>query len=102
MLIDFIGHDIASLSDTNNYHRFLGGSPTNVALNASKIGLNSALIATCGDDGLGKYGIETLTNSKVDISNIRKSSTSPTSVILYLVLKILQSLFHIDSLIVKF
>ncbi|MEY2922355.1 MAG: hypothetical protein RL108_977, partial [Bacteroidota bacterium] len=32
VLIDFIGHEVnASINKTKDYHRFLGGSPTNVA-----------------------------------------------------------------------
>lgn len=54
ILIDFIGHEKnVSISETKNYHRFLGGSPTNVAVNAARLGLNSAIIASCGKDGLG-------------------------------------------------
>ena len=81
VLIDFIGHDVNTLSNTEDYHRFLGGSPTNVAVNASRLGLNVVLVATCGTDGLGDYIIQKLHESNVDVSHIRKSATMPTSVI---------------------
>lgn len=82
VLIDFIGHTInTSISDTKDYHRFLGGSPTNVAVNATRLGLTSALIATCGQDGLGEYIVEKLKLNNVMTSYIRKSETEPTSVI---------------------
>lgn len=81
VLIDFIGHDVNTLLNTEDYHRFLGGSPTNVAVNASRLGLNVALVATCGADGLGDYVIQKLNESNVDVSHIRKSATMPTSVI---------------------
>ncbi|HEX9152431.1 MAG TPA: carbohydrate kinase, partial [Flavobacterium sp.] len=33
VLIDFIGHEVnTSINRTKDYHRFLGGSPTNVAV----------------------------------------------------------------------
>jgi fructokinase len=56
VLIDFIGHEVnTSITWAKDYHRFLGGSPTNVAVNAARLGLKSVLVATCGQDGLGDY-----------------------------------------------
>ena len=82
VLIDFIGHEInTSINRTKDYHRFLGGSPTNVAVNASRLGLKSVLVASCGQDGLGDYVVRKLKSNNVDTSSIRKSDTAPTSVI---------------------
>lgn len=81
VLIDFIGHEVGTLSNTKDFHRFLGGSPTNVAVNGSRLGLKVALVATCGNDGLGEYIIEKLEENKVITSQIKKSETAPTSVI---------------------
>lgn len=81
VLIDFIGHELDTLQNTKDFHRFLGGSPTNVAVNASRLGLKTALVATSGSDGLGEYIIQKLEKSKVIITQIRKSITKPTSVI---------------------
>lgn len=80
-LIDFISHQMdTNLATTRDYHRYLGGSPTNVAMNAARLGLSVKLVATVGNDGFGKYIIEKLkkTNVQVDlIDTIRK----PTSII---------------------
>lgn len=82
VLIDFIGHEVnASVKKTKDYHRYLGGSPTNVAVNAARLGLKSALVATCGQEGLGNYLIEKLNKYKVITSQVRQSETEPTSVI---------------------
>lgn len=82
VLIDFIGHEVnTSINRTKDYHRFLGGSPTNVAVNASRLGLNSVLVATCGQDGLGDYIVRKLKANNVHTEHIRKSETVPTSVI---------------------
>ena len=82
VLIDFIGHEInTSINRTKDYHRFLGGSPTNVAVNAARLGLNSVLIATCGQDGLGDYAIRKLKSNNVNTNYIHKSEALPTSVI---------------------
>lgn len=82
VLIDFIGHEInTSINRTKDYHRFLGGSPTNVAVNASRLGLKSVLVASCGQDGLGDYVVRKLKSNNVNTASIRKSDTAPTSVI---------------------
>lgn len=82
VLIDFIGHEVnTSINRTKDYHRFLGGSPTNVAVNASRLGLNAVLVASCGQDGLGDYVVRKLKSNSVNTSHIRKSDTAPTSVI---------------------
>ena len=83
VLIDFIGHEFnASLEDTNNYHRFLGGSPTNVAVNTSRLGLNSLLVATCGKDGLGDFIYNQLKKSHVNVSSLTQVESLPTSIIM--------------------
>jgi fructokinase len=82
VLIDFIGHEVnTSINRTKDYHRFLGGSPTNVAVNASRLGLNSVLVASCGQDGLGDYVIRKLKANHVNTNHVGKSETVPTSVI---------------------
>ena len=82
VLIDFIGHEVdASINKTKDYHRFLGGSPTNVAVNASRLGLHAVLVASCGNDGLGDYVIRKLKSNHVNFQHVRKSETTPTSVI---------------------
>ena len=43
------------LSRVKSFDKFLGGSPTNVAVAASRYGHSSALITRVGDDGFGEY-----------------------------------------------
>ncbi len=82
VLIDFIGHEVnTSINRTKDYHRFLGGSPTNVAVNAARLGLNSVLVATCGQDGLGDYIVRKLKGNDINVNHISKLESVPTSVI---------------------
>jgi fructokinase len=83
LLIDFIGHELnATIHTTENYQRFLGGSPTNVATNAARLGLKSVLVGTCGVDGLGDYMLQRLSESNVITTHIKKSTEFSTSIIL--------------------
>lgn len=82
VLIDFIGHQTDVLiSNTRDYHRYLGGSPTNVAMNSARLGLKSKMIATVGNDGFGKYIFERLNQVGVNTDSVVKINNKPTSVI---------------------
>lgn len=82
LLIDLIGHEVnTSINQTKDFHRFLGGSPTNVAVNAARLGLRSVLVASCGQDGFGDYALRKLKANQVDTSFIRRLEYTPTSVI---------------------
>lgn len=82
VLVDFIGHQSGvQINNTRDYHRYLGGSPTNVAMNSARLGLNSMMVATVGDDGFGEYIFERLSEVGVNTTNIHKIDDKPTSVI---------------------
>ena len=82
VLIDFIGHEVnTSINRTKDFHRFLGGSPTNVAVNAVRLGLKPILVASCGQDGLGDYIIRKLKANSIPTNYVNQSKVLPTSVI---------------------
>lgn len=82
VLIDFIGHQTGvQINQTRDYHRYLGGSPTNVAMNSARLGLKSVLVATVGDDGFGEYIFERLEEVGVITDHIHTTDSKPTSVI---------------------
>lgn len=82
ILIDFIGHQTdALINNTRDYHRYLGGSPTNVAMNSARLGLKPVVISTVGNDGFGEYIFKRLVEVGVSTDNIIKLENRPTSVI---------------------
>jgi fructokinase len=82
VLIDFIGHQTEVLiNNTRDYHRYLGGSPTNVAMNSARLGLKSKMVATVGNDGFGAYIFERLNQVGVNTDSVVKINNKPTSVI---------------------
>jgi fructokinase len=82
VLVDFIGHQQGVLiNNTRDYHRYLGGSPTNVAMNSARLGLNSVMVATVGNDGFGEYIFERLSGVGVNTHYIAKQENKATSVI---------------------
>lgn len=82
VLVDFIGHQTGVLiNNTRDYHRYIGGSPTNVAMNAARLGLHATMVASVGNDGFGTYIFERLSNVGVDTTHIKSFEDKSTSVI---------------------
>ncbi len=81
-LIDFIGlQSDVTIHETKDYHRYLGGSPTNVAINLARLGLEVRMVSSVGNDGFGSYVFNRLTELGVNTSNVRKIHGIPTSIV---------------------
>jgi len=81
-LVDFIGHEKnKSIKDTRDYHRYLGGSVTNVAMNLARLGLQPRLVATIGADGLGDYILRRINEIDIDSTYVRQLAHEPTSTV---------------------
>ncbi|MEM7185572.1 MAG: PfkB family carbohydrate kinase [Bacteroidota bacterium] len=81
-LIDFIGTQVEEpIKHTKDYHRYLGGSPTNVAMNMARLGMNVKMAASVGDDGFGDYVIKRFKETSIGIDGIREVAGTPTTVI---------------------
>lgn len=53
--VDFYPLESGSIVDVKHFEKFLGGSPTNVAVAASRLGNRSAVITRTGEDALGRF-----------------------------------------------
>lgn len=54
--MDLFAHDIgAPFAEITGFETGVGGSPTNIAIGASRLGLKSALLTAVGDDEVGKF-----------------------------------------------
>jgi fructokinase len=81
-LIDFIGTQVeAPINETKDYHRYLGGSPTNVAMNMARLGMNVAMISSIGDDGFGDYMLTRLEEAGIDTRYVHRAEQIPSTVI---------------------
>ncbi|WGK65570.1 carbohydrate kinase family protein [Croceiramulus getboli] len=82
ILIDFIGQQRdVPIEETRDYHRYLGGSPTNVAMNMARLGLTPRLVCTTGRDGFGAYMLEKLQENGLSLASVKQLDDEPTSVI---------------------
>jgi fructokinase len=81
IIIDFIGtSNQTNLQETPEFKRVLGGSVTNVAVNTTKLGLQSFLVGAVGSDALGNYALAEL--KKQNVLNAINQVPQSTSVIL--------------------
>ena len=71
----------APISATKDYHRYLGGSPTNVAMNMSRLGMKVAMISSVGKDGFGDYMLTRFEEVGMDTRYVKKLDHTPSTVI---------------------
>jgi len=82
LLADFIGHHVSgSLLDAQDFRRYQGGSPANMAANMARLGNRVALVACVGDDNIGKYLVRQVEETGVDVSNVAVDRYEPTSLV---------------------
>ncbi|AGF55525.1 fructokinase [Clostridium saccharoperbutylacetonicum] len=81
LLIDMISNDYSDNFQCNNYTKYFGGSPANIAMNAKKLGAESVIASSVGKDGLGDFLIQHLENNHIDTSYISRVDF-PTSMVL--------------------
>ncbi len=72
----------ASFAQPQTFKKSIGGSPTNVAVAAAKLGHKSAVITKVGGDPLGGYVVEKLKELGVDTSLVGTDQTGMTPVVL--------------------
>lgn len=82
LLADFIGQTFSeSLFDASEFTRFQGGSPANMAANMARLGNQAALVACVGDDNLGRFLVQKVAETGIDVSHIVVERTHPTSLV---------------------
>jgi 5-dehydro-2-deoxygluconokinase len=69
------------LKDVSSFARFLGGTATNVAVGAARLGRRAAVLTKVGPDGFGDYVREALTGFGVDASYVGTADGLQTPVV---------------------
>ena len=82
--IDLYSNNIgAEFADIQQFNAYLGGSPLNIAVGASRLGIRAALLTAVGEDQVGDFVLAGLEREKVDIRYIpRKPGTRTPAVLL--------------------
>lgn len=80
LLVDMISTEYSSNFENNSYQRFFGGSPANIAMNTTKLGIKSQIVSAVGNDGFGQFLLGHLKKNNMNISMV-KEVEYPTSLV---------------------
>ncbi len=81
--VDLYGAQIGGrLEDMGSFHKYIGGSPTNIAAGTSRLGLRSGLITRVGDEHMGRYIREQLQREGVDVRGVKTDPERLTALVL--------------------
>ena len=70
--VDLYGDQIGGrLEDMGGFSKYIGGSPTNIACGASRLGLKTAVITGVGDEHMGRFITEQLTREGVSTEGVK-------------------------------
>ena len=81
--VDLYGSQVGGrLEDMASFSKAVGGSPTNIAIGAARLGLKSGLITRVGDEHMGRFIREQCMREGVDPSGIHTDATRLTSLVI--------------------
>lgn len=80
--IDLYSNDVgAPFVDIQSFAAYVGGSPTNIASGASRLGLRSAVLTALGDDPVGDFILNFLTKEGVETKYVPRKPGFRTSAV---------------------
>ena len=81
--VDLYGAQVGGrLEDMRTFRKYIGGSPTNTAAGAARLGLRSAVITRVGDEHMGRFIRERLRAEGVDIRGVITDPDRLTALVL--------------------
>ncbi|WHA43838.1 bifunctional 5-dehydro-2-deoxygluconokinase/5-dehydro-2-deoxyphosphogluconate aldolase [Agrobacterium larrymoorei] len=81
--VDLYGAQIGGrLEDMSSFNKYIGGSPTNIAAGAARLGLKSAVITRVGDEHMGRFIREQLVREGVDVRGVRTDAERLTALVI--------------------
>ncbi|MGL4405643.1 MAG: bifunctional 5-dehydro-2-deoxygluconokinase/5-dehydro-2-deoxyphosphogluconate aldolase [Notoacmeibacter sp.] len=81
--VDLYGGQVGGrLEDMRSFNKYVGGSPTNMAVGTARLGLKSALITRVGDEHMGRFIREQLAAEGVDVRGIATDPERLTALVI--------------------
>lgn len=81
--VDLYGAQIGGrLEDMGSFDKYIGGSPTNIACGAARLGLKSGLITRVGDEHMGRFIREQLVREGIDVRGVKTDPERLTALVL--------------------
>jgi 5-dehydro-2-deoxygluconokinase len=80
--VDLYGQQIGGrLEDMASFAKAVGGSPTNMAIGAARLGLKVGLITRVGDEHMGRFIREQLVREGVDVTGVKTDKERLTALV---------------------
>ena len=80
--LDLYSNDVGSpFEKIRSFAAYVGGSPTNIAVGARRLGLNSGILTAVGEDPVGDFILHFLANEGFDVSMIPRKASNRTSAV---------------------
>jgi 5-dehydro-2-deoxygluconokinase len=81
--VDLYGAQVGGrLEDMASFHKYIGGSPTNMAAGTARLGLKSGLITRVGNEHMGRFIRETLVAEGVDVRGVATDPERLTALVI--------------------
>ncbi|WP_018237071.1 5-dehydro-2-deoxygluconokinase [Ensifer sp. BR816] len=81
--VDLYGAQVGGrLEDMGSFNKYIGGSPTNIASGAARLGLKSGLITRVGDEHMGRFIRDQLVREGVDVGGVLTDPERLTALVL--------------------
>jgi len=81
--VDLYGAQVGGrLEDMASFNKYVGGSPTNMAIGTARLGLRSAVITAVGDEPMGRFITEQLQAEGVDVRGVKVDRERLTALVL--------------------
>jgi 5-dehydro-2-deoxygluconokinase len=81
--VDLYGAQIGGrLEDMGSFDKYIGGSPTNIACGAARLGLKAGLITRVGDEHMGRFIREQLQREGVDTRGVKTDPERLTALVI--------------------
>ncbi|MDV2682891.1 5-dehydro-2-deoxygluconokinase [Alkalihalophilus lindianensis] len=63
------------MEETSSFTKYVGGSPANISIGASRLGLKTGFIGKVSDDQMGRFIVNYLKNDHIDTTNVAIDKT---------------------------
>ncbi len=81
--VDLYGTQVGGrLEDMGSFQKYIGGSPTNIACGAARLGLRSAVITGVGDEHMGRFITEELARNGVSTRGVKVDPARLTALVI--------------------
>ena len=81
--VDLYGAQVGGhLEDMRSFEKYIGGSPTNIAAGAARLGLKAGLITAVGDEHMGRFICDELAANGVDLGGVKVDPERLTALVL--------------------